>query len=55
MNDLSQRVQAFLDAYAGDAPTDETVETVLGMAGTTMEEVAAYVQGVSETVEPEHR
>lgn len=30
MNDLSQRVQAFLGAYAGDAPVPESVVEIVG-------------------------
>lgn len=30
MDDLSHRVQAFLDAYAGDAPTPESVVEIVG-------------------------
>lgn len=30
MDDLSQRVQAFLDAYTGDAPVPESVVEIVG-------------------------
>lgn len=30
MDDLSRRVQAFLDAYAGDAPVPESVVEIVG-------------------------
>ena len=30
MDDLSQRVQAFLDAYAGNAPESESVVEIVG-------------------------
>ena len=30
MDDLSQRVRAFLDAYAGDAPVPESVVEIVG-------------------------